>query len=372
MNIPRPSRRSVRQVPRAVIVLAVILSGAARAETRSAAPASTVFHACDGAKTNSSVSIHDDDGKQKWTIKLEGASCKIDFRMEGKARFNDDFTDLVSLPPDGSFRIDVTSDGERRELEITPQRNGLQRTWKVNGHEQPYDDAARTWLGSFLVELDRRTAVGVDQRLPNLLAKGGVTGVLAETAQMPSDYARNIYYSKLATATHLSSADVVRVFDQAASIGTSDYYGAELLKGLGVHAGDDAKIRAAMFRMIQSMTSDYYRAESVRQAIGSGKLGAREVDFLVSVLQDIDSDYYKDDVLKQVLAAGSSAVTEADLLAIVKAVAPTKSDYYRAEMLRHVVTHPAATDPVRRAALDATGGMSTYYREEVEKASARR
>ena len=428
MNVPHHSLLTGR-----CIVLALLLAGTARAETKTPAPTSSFMLGCSGALSHSSTSITEDDGKQKWTIKLEGARCRIDFRMEGKAKFNDDFTDLMSLSPGGSFRLDVTDDGERRQLEITPGAGGLERTWKVNGREAPWDAAARTWLGAFLIELDRRTAVAVDQRLPILLKKGGVSGVLAETAQMPSDYARNVYYSKLAAATHLSSADVVRVFDQAASMGTSDYYGAELLKNLGVHAGDDDNVRSAMFRMIQSMESDYYRAESERQALGSGRIAAREVDFLIDVIQHMGSDYYKAEVLKQVVAAGridpaqrkrlallardikedsyayefvkalaadggeagalidaaatiesdyylsesvnailaNPTLKDADLLAIVKTVAPTKSEYYRAEMLRHVLAHRAVTEPVRRAALDATGGMSSYYREEVEKASSR-
>ena len=435
MNIPHPSPLPVRLSLPAAIVLAMLLAGTAHAGTKAPAstPGSSFLRGCSGALEHSSTSIQEDDGRRKVTIKLEGASCRIDFRMEGVAKFNDDFTDLVSLSPDGAFHLDVTDDGQRRQLEITPGKDGLERTWKLNGREQPYDAAAKAWLGAFLIELDRRTAVAVDQRLPILLRKGGVSAVLAETAQMPSDYARNVYYTKLAAATHLSSADVVRVFDQAASMGTSDYYSAELLKGLGVHAGDDDNIRAAMFRMIQTMSSDYYRAESVRRAIGSGRVEAREVDFLIGVIQHMESDYYKADVLKQVLASGkidsaqrkrlavlardiesdpyayefvkalaaskdagpgetralidaaatiesdyylsesvnailaNSTLTDADLIAIVKTVAPTKSDYYRSEMLRHVLAHRAVTEPVRKAALDATDGMSSYYREEVEK-----
>ena len=436
MNIPHPSLPTLRPWRHASIILALLLAGTARAETKAPAPASSFLHGCSGEMANTSTSITDNDGRQKWTVKLEGTRCRIDFRMEGKAQFNDDFTDLVSLSPGGSFRLDVTDDGERRQLEITPGAGGLERTWKVNGREQPWDAAARAWLAAFLVELDRRTAVAVDQRLPILLRKGGVSGVLAETAQMPSDYARNVYYAKLAAATHLSSADVVRVLDQGASLGKSDYYDAELIKSLGVQAGDDAQVRAAMIRMIRQMTSDYYRAESARQALGSGRIGASEVDFLIDVIQHMDSDYYKVEVLRQVpskidpaqrkrlaalardiredsyayefvkaLAASSdagpgetralidaaatiesdyylsesvnailanTALTDADLLAIVKTVAPTKSEYYRAEMLRHVLAHRAVTEPVRRAALDATNDMSSYYREEVEKASGGR
>jgi hypothetical protein len=363
MNIPHPSLLPGRLSRYSPIVLALLLAGTARAETKAPAPASTFMRACSGDLSNSSTSIHEDDGRQKWTIKLEGTRCRIDFRMEGNVKFNDDFTDLVSLSPGGSFRLDVTDDGERRQLEITPGKDGLERTWKVNGREEPYDAAAKAWLGAFLIELDRRTAVAVDQRLPILLRKGGVSAVLAETAQMPSDYARGVYYSKLAAATHLSSADVVRVFDQAASLGTSDYYSAELLKNLGVHAGDDDAVRAAMFRMIQTMSSDYYRAESVRQAIGTGRVEAREVDFLIGVIQKMDSDYYKADVLKQVLAAGKIDPAQRKRLATL--ARDIKEDSYAYEFVKALAASKDAGPGETRALIDAAATIeSDYYLSE--------
>ena len=236
------------------VLLALLLATAVRAETKPSAPASTstLFQACPDALEHSSTSVIDNDGHRKVTVKLDGGRCAIDFRLEGKVQFNDDFTDVASLSRDGSLRLDVKDDGERRQLEIEPGRDGLVRTWKVNGREQAYDAAARAWFAGFLVELDRRTAVGVDQRLPVLLRKGGVAAVLEETGRMPSDYARGVYFSKLAGARQLSSAEVARVLDQAASMKTGDYYAAELLKNLGARAGDDADVRSAMFRLIQS------------------------------------------------------------------------------------------------------------------------
>jgi len=421
----------------ASIIFALLLATTASAETKAAPTAtSSIFHACADAMDHTSSSIRDDDGRRTLTVKLDGSRCAIDFRLEGKPVFNEEFTDLVSLSSGGFLRLEVKDDGERRQLEIEQGRDGLKRTWKVNGREQPYDDPAHAWFAAFLIELDRRTAVGVDYRLPVLLRKGGVSAVLDETGRMPGDYARGVYYSKLADARQLSSGDVVRVLDQAASLKTGDYYAAELLKRYAPNGG--VEVRSANFRLIQSMSSDYYRAESVKQVAGSGRLGAPEMDLLIGVIQHMQSDYYKTEVLKQVLAGGklddsqrkqlallardihadsyayefvkalaeprdmspsevqalidaaatiesdyylsestaailaNPSLTEGNLLAIVKITAPSKSDYYRSEMLRRVLAHRAVTDAVRRAALDATDGMSSYYREEVEKASARR
>ena len=420
--------------------LALLLGSAAQAATKSATvmQPSSIFHACPDVLEHSSTSVVDNDGRRTVTVQLDGGRCAIDFRLEGKVAFNEDFTDVVSLSRDGALRLDVKDDGERHQLAIVPGRDGLVRTWKVNGRDQAYDAAARAWFAAFLIELDRRTAVGVDQRLPVLLRKGGVAAVLEETGHMPSDYARGVYYGKLAKTTRLTNADAAHILDQAASIGTSDYYASELLKSIGGRAGDDAGARAATFRLIQAMDGDYYRAESVKAVVGKGRLGASETDFLIDVLPKMESDYYKAEVLKSLLAAGSidaaqrkrlavlardihedayafefvkalasggdsgpggaralidAAATiqsdyyrsesvnailagpplaESDLLAIVKSAASTPSEYYRSEMLRRTVAHRAATDAVRRAALDATGGMSTYYKEEVERATGRR
>ena len=420
------------------LVLALQLATPVSARTK-ATPVSTspIFRACANALDHSSTSIQEDDGRHTLTVKLNGARCAIDFRLEGKAQFNEDFTDLVSLPANGRLRLDVRDGDERRQLEIEPGRDGLIRNWKVNGRERPYDADARAWFAAFLIELDRRTAVGVERRLPVLLRKGGVAAVLDETGQMSSDYARGVYYSKLAEETRLSSNEVVRVLDQAAAMKTSDHYASELLKSMADRAGE-ADVRSAMLRLIQSMSSDHYQAEAVKQVVGSGRLGASEMELLIGAMQHMESDYYKTEVLKQLLAAGKTdaaqrkklallasdihedsyayefvkalaasrdagpgearalidaaatiqsdyylsesiaailanpALTEGDLLAIVKVAAPTKSEHYRSEMLRRVLAHRATTDAVRRVALDATGGMSSYYREEVEKATSKR
>src|SRR6185295_194993 len=162
-------------------------------------------------------SINSNNDRRSWTIRLRGSECDVDFRLEGDVTFNDDFTDIATLSSGGFVRLDVTQRGVRRQLEINSNRGTLERTWRVDGRVQPYDAAARAWFADFLIELDRRTAVGVDQQLPKLLRDGGVDGVLRETGMMRSDYARSIYYSKLTKAARLSNTDIVHLLDQTAS-----------------------------------------------------------------------------------------------------------------------------------------------------------
>src|SRR5689334_17943035 len=115
--------------------------------------ASSIFRACPDAMDHTSTSVQENNGRHTVTVKLEGGRCAIDFRLEGKVQFNDDFTDLVSLSSEGRMRLDVRDGGERRQLQIEPGRGGLVRTWKVNGQVQPYDDSARAWFAAFLIDL---------------------------------------------------------------------------------------------------------------------------------------------------------------------------------------------------------------------------
>ena len=343
------------------LVLVLFLATASHAETRMAVP--SIFRTCSDALDHSSNSIIDNDGHRTVTVKLDGGRCAIDFRLEGKAEFNDDFTDIVSLSRDGSLRLDVKDDGERRRLEIVPGSDDLVRTWSVNGRERAYDATAREWFAAFLVELDRRTAIGVDQRLPVLLRKGGVAAVLGETGQMRSDYARGVYYSKLAAVTRLSSGDLVRVLGQAASMKTDDYYASELLKNLGARAGDDAGVRAAMLRLIQGMSGDYYRAESVKELVGKGRLDASEMDFVIGVMPTMKSDYYKTEVLKKIVASG--IVDPAQRKRLIALVPDIHEAAYAFEFVKALTASGDAKPGEARALVDAAATIgSDYYQYE--------
>jgi hypothetical protein len=324
----------------------------------------------------------------------------VDLRLDGKIEFNEDFTDIASISSGGFLRLDVTDGGVRHELELKPKGGSLERVWRVDGKEQPYDDAARTWLASFLIDLDRITAIGVDHRLPRLLRQGGVNAVLEETNLMRGEYARNVYYTKLAAAVKLSPADVTRVIQQATALKTSDYYATQLLESVGKSSGGDAAVRAAMVGLAATLKSDYYMSESIGIITAHGPLTAGDMDVLVGIVPRIKSDYYRAEVIRRMLKAGvpagkaktiidaaaeikedyylvdaltavasTLAIGESDLLMMVDRGRRMSSDYYASELLRTAATHKAATARVRQAAADAASGLSSYYRDEVRRAA---
>ena len=106
------------------------------------------------------------------------------------------------------------------------------------------------------------------------------------------------------------------------------------------------------------------------KALANGDLGPGGARALIDATSTIQSDFYLAESVAAILSG--PPLKEGDLLAIVKAARSCPSEYYRSEMLRRVLAHRAVTNAVRDAALEATGGMSAYYKEEVAKASGRR
>ena len=300
---------------------------------------------CRGEMDNSTTSISDDVSGRKWTVKLRGRNCSVDLRSEGKIEFNPDFTDIASISRGGFFRLDVTTDGVRRQLEIEPGGSGLDRVYKVDGTEHAYDAEARAWFAGFLIELDRRTAIAVDIRLPRLLRQGGVPAVLSETALMPSDYARNQYYTKMMETTRLSVEDRGKVLEQGARLMESDYYGSELIKAVIAQGRlEDPAERQAVVGMIKRMESDYYRSETMKTLL-TGRINTEQMSALLEVTAGMESDYYKSEMLKDLLNEGD--LTSAQRSTVLEAASSIQSDYYIGEVLK-LLTERGLLGPAER------------------------
>jgi beta-lactamase regulating signal transducer with metallopeptidase domain len=321
---------------------------------------------CGRGVKSSSSSVSEDNDERKWRVKIEGTDCMVDMRAEGKIEFNDDFTDIASISGGGFFTLDVTDRGVRRQLDIRSRNGSLEHSWKVNGEERPYDAEARAWFGTFLIELDRRTAVGVDIRLPAILARGGVNAVLDETALIPSDYARSRYYSGLLARTRLSSDQLIRLLDQAATLTESDFYATELLKGIGRDGLDDPAERAAVLKMLGNMDSDFYRSEVMKSLLAAGRPGGNEMGVLLDVVKIMESDFYQAEILGALLKTGQ--VEPAQRALVVRAAANMDNGFYSAEVLKQVASGARLTEGERREFLAAVANMeSDFHIHEILK-----
>jgi beta-lactamase regulating signal transducer with metallopeptidase domain len=316
---------------------------------------------CSRGVTSNQNSIHQDGEERTWTVKVEGRDCKVDMRVEGEIEFNDDFTDVASISRDGFFKLAVTDRGTRRELEIRPTGGGLTRIYKLNGAEHQFDAEAQAWFGEFLLALDRTTAIAVDIRLPKLLARGGVSAVLGETALMPSDYARNVYYTGLLDEKKLSTDELVRLMDQAAALTQSDYYASELLKSVGRPGLAEPAARSAVLKMVRNMDSDYYRAEVMKSFMDAARPGATEMNVMLEVVGSMESDYYQAEVLKQAMESGD--LDGAQRAQVARAASTMESGYYSAEVLKSLVARGDLTEAERSAFFDTLDHIDDDYQK---------
>jgi beta-lactamase regulating signal transducer with metallopeptidase domain len=335
-----------------------------------APPAPTGSALCGSDTSSSSNSIEENDSRRKWTVRVTGRNCEIDLRVDGRVDFNPDFTDVAGLSSGGSFRLNVLRSGVRHELTITERGGSLVRAWRVDGNERPYDAEAQRWLAAFLIDLDRQTAVGVDTRLPALLRQGGVPAVLKETALMAGDYPRSVYYAKLAKATTLAPSEIVAILEQAASLGTADYYAAQLLRSLASQRTADAAVHAAALRLIDGIKSDYYVVDGVDAIIKPDRPSADDVEFVIGVAPRVKSDYYKTELVDHVMSGGSLGPRERTALARV--VTDMREDYYMDLVIERLARGGGLDVSARRAVLDATRRIrSDYYRVQAMTALLR-
>jgi beta-lactamase regulating signal transducer with metallopeptidase domain len=328
-----------------------------------APPSPTGSALCGTDTSSSSNSTDENDTRRTWTVRVTGRNCEIDLRVEGRVDFNAAFTDIASLSSGGSFRLNVLRDGVRHELTITEHGGSLARTWRVDGKERPYDAEGQRWLAAFLIDLDRQTAIGVDTRLPALLRQGGVPAVLKETALMPSDYPRSVYYAKLSKTTTLTPSEIAAILGQAVSLGTGDYYAAQLLRSLASQRTTDAEVHAAALRLLASIRSDYYVVEGVDAIIKPDRPSADDVEFIISVVPRLKSDYYKTALVEHIVSGGALGPREREALARV--VTDMREDYYIGLVIQRLAQGGGLDGPARRAVLDATSRIrSDYYRVE--------
>ncbi len=103
----------------------------------------------------------------------------IEGSIKGVVTFNADKTDVATIAAGGSFRIAAHGSQGERTLLIEPGLNGaLKRSYTVDGQEQPFNEAARTWLAGILPRVLDQPNPGDPTlpQLPNLPQPGSAPG----------------------------------------------------------------------------------------------------------------------------------------------------------------------------------------------------
>jgi len=221
--------------------------------------------------------------------------------IEGKAEFNDDYTDIRDVSVGGYVRLEEDHDGQSRRYEVRHSSNGqLERTYYVNGAARPIDQEARNWIAKNVLNAVRQSGIDADKRVQNIFRQHGVNGVLDEIALVGGSYAKRIYFQALLKTSSLDTAQLQRVLHEAAVQISSDYEQAQLLIDIApVLTGKESAI-PAFFEATGTIKSDY---EHKRVLTALVKNNAPTHQVLVQTARSaarMSSDYEKATVLKTV------------------------------------------------------------------------
>ena len=301
-----------------------------------------------------------ENGTKRWRVLWSEGDCSYEVEGRGDVKFNRDVTDIESISSGGSFTIEQHIGDDTRRLAIRPRSDGtLDRSYSVNGQRQEYDADARAWFAEALVALDRKTAFAVDQRVPSILERNGVNGVLQEISLLDSDYARRRYYTKLLSMQQLDRGQVRRVVEQAGSEMSSDYELAELLVALAKldAFGDDS--HTAFVGAVKKIGSDYEARRALNALLRRDQLAPATVEALLDVSTTIDSDYELAELLIDV--SKRYAINDQTRPVYLKAVGSIKSDYEHRRVLAAIVSGGGLTPAVMRALLEDAARIGSDY-----------
>ncbi len=345
-----------------------------------------------------SINVNNSDNEH-YTIKYKSADCEGDVRVDGKLRYNSDYTRIVGLSNGGFMRIDETDHGVTRHLEARPSGDGLSYDWSVNGKSRPFDAEARAWLDNWTLVLFREMGFAAEDRATAMVNSGGIDAILREVGQMQSDYVQSIYLGVALEKGRPSNGDIERVLSVAASEIDSDYYMSEVLTHASKGMTFTNAAQQSYLKATARMQSDYYREEVLSNLLANGRLSNDQIaevmrqakliqsDYYIatmlsnvaskyaldpamrsaymSAVGTIESDYYKLDVLHKLLAQKS--LSDTDVISILTAGRTIGSDYYQSDLLQTVARRYDLKGAVRDAFMENMNKIaSTYYRQSVQ------
>jgi hypothetical protein len=122
--------------------------------------------------------------------------------------------------------------------------------------------------------------------------------------------------------------------------------------------------------VLTTMKEDYYMSAVLAELSRAGGANDAGRPAIIAAVARIRSGYYASEAIRSVLR--DTRMSEGDLLRLVDVAKPMHEDHYKSEALRAILGHASASARVRQAVIDASAGMSQYYRDQVRRAAGER
>jgi hypothetical protein len=301
-------------------------------------------------------------GNSEWTMSHEENGRGLTVRVKGQAVFNDEYSDLKSLTPNGSLRVRDSRGAQLRRLEIEADSNGkLKRTYWLHDSTHAFDAEAQKWMAALMLELVRQSGFDAERRVAKLLAQGGANAVLQEIAQIKGDYARSLYFRHLLKSEPLDAATVRRVVQQIARDLSSAYEKRQALGAVPAKHLQDEAVLHALIAAAGTVSSDYERGQLLAVFLQGNTLTATQLQAALQVIAGIGSDYEKAQALLRI--AKSQKLATAALPQLFAAINGIGSDYEQARVLLAFLKDDSADPEMMKRVIQASAGISSDYEQ---------
>ncbi|WP_028298184.1 hypothetical protein [Olivibacter sitiensis] len=285
------------------------------------------------------------------TINDDRQSAKI--KVKGKIAFNDDETDVQTLPPGGriSYEKDNTS------LLVTSDKQGT-LSYEIDGKTKSSFTPDERRLIADCIQFLIDSGVASQERAAKLYARGGFEAVFTEIPRFKNDYVKTTYMNYLSQQPTISTTDLIRLLHQADDMLSSDYYKSSFLQTIKAAQLENKDVTTAYIEVIGDVQSDYYRAAVTKRLLAS-PLSDSQYSKILDFIALIGSDYYKADLLFASLK--SVEMTDRKFAELLRVSTSINSDYHKAQVLQNLLKHKAGAKNRYSLTITAMDGIKSDY-----------
>jgi len=290
-----------------------------------------------------------DGGVTTWTFSDDDGG--FEFEAVGEIVFLDDESGIESISEGGRFRMSIREGRTEMELSMKPAGNGrLEQTFRVNGREATFDQAARQRFAAVFPQIIRETGIGAEARVGKWLASGGVNAVFDGIRAIHSSRSSQTHLEALMDQADLKGADLRRVAEVlSADVRSSGDRSRFLADHAGAFLADDTG-RAAFFAAADDIPSSSDRARLLLHVL-EVDTGRTHYEDLFRVAAAIPSSSDKARVL--MAAAPWYLGTTTHRQAYFDAVDAVSSSSNRAQVLQALLENASLHEATLIALLDS-------------------
>ncbi|HKQ74356.1 MAG TPA: hypothetical protein VJ810_11750 [Blastocatellia bacterium] len=312
----------------------------------------------------SSTHVSVTDGNFEWTMNHRDDGGELRIRVKGKPEFTDDYSDIKTLPPRGSVRVEETRGSVSRRWEVESDANGnLRRSYALQGKSHEFDSEARQWLSGILLEAVRQSGFDAERRVDRLFQKGGANAVFEEVSLIKGDYAKGVYLRELMKVHDLDSASAQRVMTLAAREMKSDYEKRRVLSLAAEKFLNDQNVLTEFGAATATIGSDYERGQTIAAALKRGALTTAQLKGLLQSVAGMSSDYEKAQALIHI--AGAYPAEIASEPAFFDVANGVKSDYEHSRVLLTLLRAKPNNEALNLTLKSVTSISSDYEKARV-------